>query len=223
MPRYAMLFKLIDYFKLQFMHRYITREIPSSFDNLWPRNEERRRPLEHSLRNTNDFFVPPTRLVSTDSFPLVLFPRLWNNFDDALIKNIVSKTEFNFKLKCYFLKDLSENYKCNRLLCPNCHLFLLQFVSVTFCLISLFGSSCVFLSKFIYFYNYFLHLCLSKLCSTIWCPDCPPACWCRSPARWFSCPACASVPPSPYTCDRAKLRVVTPSPTERQVLQMKTA
>ena len=118
------LFKLIDYFKLQFMHRYITRETPSSFDNLWTRNEERRRLLEHSLRNTNDFFIPPTRLVSTDSFPLVLFPRLWNNFDDAILKNIVSKTEFNFKLKCYFLKDLSENFKCNRLLCPNCHLLL---------------------------------------------------------------------------------------------------
>ena len=139
------LFKLIDYFKLQFMHRYITRETPSSFDNLWTRNEERRRLLEHSLRNTNDFFIPPTRLVSTDSFPLVLFPRLWNNFDDAILKNIVSKTEFNFKLKCYFLKDLSENFKCNRLLCPNCHL-LLQFGLPVLCLILLFGSTCVFLS-----------------------------------------------------------------------------
>ena len=116
--------KLIEYFKLQFMHRYIIPETPSSFDNMWQRNEERRRPLEHSLRNMSDFFVPPSRLVSTDNFPLVLFPQLWNNFDDVSIKSIVSKTEFNSKLKCHLLKDLSENFKCSRLLCPSCHLHL---------------------------------------------------------------------------------------------------
>ena len=55
------------------------------------------------------FSFPPSRLVSTDNFPLVLFPQLWNNFDNVLIKSIVSKTEFNSKLKCYLLKDLSEN------------------------------------------------------------------------------------------------------------------
>ena len=91
---------------------------------MWQKNEERRRHLEHSLRNMSDFFIPPSRLVSTDNFPLVLFPQLWNNFDNVLIKSIVSKTEFNSKLKCYLLKDLSENVKCNRLLCPSCHLHL---------------------------------------------------------------------------------------------------
>ena len=116
--------KLIEYFKLQFMQRYIIHETPSSFDNMWQKNEERRRHLEHSLRNMSDFFIPPSRLVSTDNFPLVLFPQLWNNFDNVLIKSIVSKTEFNSKLKCYLLKDLSENVKCNRLLCPSCHLHL---------------------------------------------------------------------------------------------------
>ena len=48
--------KLIDYFKLQFMHRFTLREIPSSFNNTWVKNEERRRQDERVLRNQNDFF-----------------------------------------------------------------------------------------------------------------------------------------------------------------------
>ena len=36
-------------------------------------------------------------------------------------------------------------------------------------------------------------------------------------------PPCASVPPSPFACDCAKLRAVTLSPIECQVPQMKTA
>ena len=116
------LFKLIEYFKLQFMHRYIIQETPASFNNMWVRNEERRRPQDHSLRIQQEFFIQPTRLTSTDNFPLVLFPQLWNNFNDVTIKSITSSNDFNVKLESHLLKDLSENYKCERLLCPHCHL-----------------------------------------------------------------------------------------------------
>ena len=116
--------KLIDFFKLQFMHRFTLREIPSSFYTTWVKNEERRRQDELVLRNQNDLFIPPTRLASTENFPLSSFPRLWNDFPDTSIKNITSKSEFNRKLKIYFLSDLSENFVCDRLLCPNCHLLI---------------------------------------------------------------------------------------------------
>ena len=55
--------KLIDFFKLQFMHRFTLREIPSSFYTTWVKNEERRRQDERVLRNQNDLFIPPTRLL----------------------------------------------------------------------------------------------------------------------------------------------------------------
>ena len=114
--------KLIEYFKLQFMHRYILQQTPASFNNMWVRNEERIRLQDNYLRNQQEFHIQPTRLMSTDNFPLVLFPQLWNNFNDLSIKNITSPATFNANLKSYFLKDLSENYKCERLLCPHCHL-----------------------------------------------------------------------------------------------------
>ena len=53
------LFKLIEYFKLQFMHRYILQETPASFNNMWVRNEERIRPQDHSLRNQQNFISSP--------------------------------------------------------------------------------------------------------------------------------------------------------------------
>ena len=93
------------------MHRYIIQETPASFNNMWVRNEERRRQQDHSLRIQQEFFIQPTRLTSTDNFPLVLFPQLWNNFNDVTIKSITSSNDFNLKLKSHLLKDLSENYK----------------------------------------------------------------------------------------------------------------
>ena len=86
--------KLIEYFKLQFMHRYILQQTPASFNNMWVRNEERIRPQDHYLRNQQEFYIQPSRLTSTDNFPLVLFPQLWNNFNDLSIKNITSPATF---------------------------------------------------------------------------------------------------------------------------------
>ena len=33
---------LIEYFKLQFFHRYLNNELPNSFENMWSLNAERR-------------------------------------------------------------------------------------------------------------------------------------------------------------------------------------
>ena len=114
---------LIEYFKIQFMFNFVNGELPGSFESTWIRNENREganhRPL---LRNHNDIFIPPSRLTSTDKFPLFNFPRVWSSFSDSNIKNLTSKPEFNSKLKAFYLNKLSSSYTCDRLLCPHCHL-----------------------------------------------------------------------------------------------------
>ena len=113
--------KLVDFLKLQSFHNYVINQLPSSFANLWPRNEERRQD-QAILRNHLAYAIPSSRLASTEKFPFFSFPRLWGLFPDENINIIESKTLFNLKLKEYFLNTLSDNYKCNRLLCPHCHL-----------------------------------------------------------------------------------------------------
>ena len=115
--------KLIEYFKLQFICTDHSRN-PIVIRQYVAKKRREKTTFATLSAKYVIFFSPPSRLVSTDNFPLVLFPQLWNNFDDVSIKSIVSKTEFNSKLKCHLLKDLSENFKCSRLLCPSCHLHL---------------------------------------------------------------------------------------------------
>ena len=96
---------LIEYFKIQFMFNFVNGELPGSFESTWIRNENRdianHRPL---LRNHNDIFIPPSRLTSTDKFPLFNFPRVWSSFSDRNIKKLTSKPEFYSKLKVFLLK-----------------------------------------------------------------------------------------------------------------------
>ena len=96
---------LIAYFKIQFMFNFVNGELPGSFESTWIRNENwegaNLRPL---LRNHNDIFIPPSRLTSTDKFPLFNFPRVWSSFSDRNIKNLTSKPEFYSKLKVFLLK-----------------------------------------------------------------------------------------------------------------------
>ena len=102
---------LIEYFKIQFMYNFVNGELPGSFEFTWIRNENREganlRPL---LRNHTDIFIPPSRLISTDKFPLFNFPRVWSSFPDSIIKNLTSKSEFNSKLKTFYLNKLSSSY-----------------------------------------------------------------------------------------------------------------
>jgi len=110
---------LINFFKLQFMHRFIYNHLPSSFANTWIFNRDRAE-LGYVLRNEDDLHVPFSRLALTERLPLAAFPRIWNEFTDPNIKNIASKANFDNQLKLFFLNDLSENVVCNRLYCPAC-------------------------------------------------------------------------------------------------------
>jgi hypothetical protein len=114
---------LILYFKLQFIQHYKFNHLPAIFFNLWQTNEQRLDlNLNMQLRNFVEYYVPFARIVLAERCPLFSFPKIWNNFDNDVIKSISSKLEFNCKLKTHFISSLSSDYVCNRLLCPHCHL-----------------------------------------------------------------------------------------------------
>jgi len=56
----------------------------------------------------------------TAKLPLTSFPKIWLDFPDRTIKNIRKNTEFDNKLKQYFLNDLADQINCNRIFCPSC-------------------------------------------------------------------------------------------------------
>ncbi len=118
--------KLINYFKLQFMQQYVQGLLPISFINTWTTNADRLAlrgfggPGTYLLRNSNDLHIPMPQFNSIERHPYFSLPRLWSEFNDHSIKHIREKTEFNFKLKEYFLNQLDSNFTCTRLFCPHC-------------------------------------------------------------------------------------------------------
>ncbi len=116
---------LCDFFKLQFMQRFIQGFLPCSFNNTWISNVARRpETVSMVLRNHDDFYVPISRLKTLESFPLYSFPKLWENFPDENIKFIRNVNEFNKSLKEYFLAKLSLTVVCTKAYCPSCNIFL---------------------------------------------------------------------------------------------------
>lgn len=114
---------LVDYFNLQFMFKYLSKDLPSSFNNMWQRNMDRR-PAEDqpNLRNNEELHIPFSRLSSSDKFPFYNLPRLWCNFEENSIKMSPNKQIFNIKLKELFIDNLSADFICTRLFCHACHL-----------------------------------------------------------------------------------------------------
>ena len=112
---------LITFFKIQFMHRFRQNFLPESFNLIWNRNSIRTiGENEIQLRNHDQILLPPSRLALTNRLPTCCFPRLWEQFPDEEIKFIRNRTEFDNKLKDYFVRDLNSNVNCNRLFCPTC-------------------------------------------------------------------------------------------------------
>jgi len=112
---------LINFFKVQFMQRFCQKFLPTSFDQIWVRNDIRNiGENEIQLRNNNRLQLPPSRTVLNDRLPTVNFVRIWEQFPDEQIKFIRKKTEFDAKLKKFYINDLADSVVCNRLFCPSC-------------------------------------------------------------------------------------------------------
>lgn len=114
---------LVAFFKLQFIQRFSQQFLPESFDDVWSRNHVRNiGDNDLQLRNNDHYRPPPSRLALTDRLPTFSFLKTWESFPDENIKFIRKKSEFDQKLKQYFIDDLSVNVTCNRLYCPACSL-----------------------------------------------------------------------------------------------------
>ena len=103
------------------MQRFSQNFLPSSFNDIWLRNSIRNiGENEIQLRNFAQLQNVHSNLTKLDIFPLYNFPKIWENFTDEQIKILRKKSEFDHKLKDYFLNDLAATVSCNRLLCPAC-------------------------------------------------------------------------------------------------------
>ena len=115
--------QLCEFFRIQFMQRYVQNFLPSSFDNTWITNRIRRGDeAQIQLRDDDDLHIPGARTKQLSFHPLVLFPKTWETFPNEYVKFLRNKLEFNAELKKHFLDQLSNVPICNRLLCPVCHL-----------------------------------------------------------------------------------------------------
>jgi hypothetical protein len=115
---------LISYFKLLFMYDFTNNLLPVSFNNTWTTNlNVRNAGNEHSqrtLRNDHLLNVPFVRTEHLLKFPYSDYPRIWNEFNNAVLAN--TRGTFKGLLKEHFVDKLSNVPVCNRLLCPACHL-----------------------------------------------------------------------------------------------------
>jgi hypothetical protein len=108
---------------LQTMQHYNQGFLPISFNNVWINNAARcQNEFMMLLRNRDNLFTPFVRLTSSSIQPLVVLPRTWANFNNEDIKILRDKQEFKTELKKYLISLLSSTVVCNRLLCPTCHL-----------------------------------------------------------------------------------------------------
>ena len=115
--------QLIEFAKLQFMHSYVNGFLPSTFNDTWLTNQERQLNTNMpGLRSGNELYVPFARTSQCQRLPLWSFAKTWNCLEDHSVKIQRNKTAFNTALKRNMFDKLTENYICERLLCPFCHL-----------------------------------------------------------------------------------------------------
>ena len=110
------------------MQRFIQNLLPCSFNDTWVKNAIRNiGKNEIQLRNRYQLQNFYSNLARLDSFPLFSFPKIWESFPLEQIKIICKITDFDAKLKTFFLNDLSPVAVCNRLLCLACMAVLICF------------------------------------------------------------------------------------------------
>ena len=107
--------------KLQFMQQFDQNFLPSSFNDTWVKNLMRNiGKNDIQLRNFDQLRLSHANLSTLDLFPWYNFPQIWQEFPDEQIKIICKPSEFDAKLKNYFLSDLASIVVCSRLFCPAC-------------------------------------------------------------------------------------------------------
>ena len=92
---------LISFSKLQFMHIFSLKFLPSLFNETWINKNSVRNIGENEIQlpNFDQLQHAHSNLTSLDIFPLYNFPNLWQDFPNEHIKIVHKPSEFDAKLK----------------------------------------------------------------------------------------------------------------------------
>ena len=89
------------------MQRFSQKFLPSSFNDVRIKNSVRNiGENEIQLQNFDQLQHAHSNLISLDVFPLYNFPQLWQDFPNEHIKTVRKPSDFDAKLKKFFINDL---------------------------------------------------------------------------------------------------------------------
>jgi hypothetical protein len=88
-----------------FMHAVEYKYAPSSFENAWPKNNERN--VDRELRNANDFLLLQPRTETFKKSTLYALPSIWNNLAPE-IKLQQNRITFKWALKAHLMNEIME-------------------------------------------------------------------------------------------------------------------
>ena len=111
---------LIEYNSLVFMHDYVNKRVPASFDSTWVTNLEFMENINvRSMRRSGDLHIRRCRSKKLELHPLFRLPVLWNDFKEDF-KGVLVSLDFKKELKTHLLKHL-QNFECQNILCYACN------------------------------------------------------------------------------------------------------
>jgi hypothetical protein len=96
--------KLLTQGKLLFMHSIAFNYAPTSFANIWLKNETRDN--EYQLRNNDLFILPPFRIELFKKLPIYSLPLAWNELPDSL-RYQHNRTTFKIALSDHLFDSLT--------------------------------------------------------------------------------------------------------------------
>ena len=97
--------KLITFSQLMFMHSIEYNYSPSSFENIWLKNNHR--DLDRALRNANEYILPQPRTETFKKSTLYALPNAWNSLIPEL-KSQQNKITFKWALKAHLMEEIVD-------------------------------------------------------------------------------------------------------------------
>jgi hypothetical protein len=85
------------------MHSIEYGYAPTSFANIWQKNQNRA-DHDHNLRNFDQYTLPPPRIELFKKSPLYSLPLTWNNLGTIKLQN--NRTTFQIGLKEQFIDEI---------------------------------------------------------------------------------------------------------------------
>jgi hypothetical protein len=94
--------KIIKQAKLMFMHSIEYKYAPSSFNDIWLKNDQRA--AAQALRDDDKYHLPQARTEALKKIPLYSLPEEWNKHNDMRYQN--NKTTFKWALRAQLIDEI---------------------------------------------------------------------------------------------------------------------